>query len=500
MGAKTSKILRIIGYTICGLMLVMGAITAFFAVKTRVLPASYIIIFSVALVLIDAGFIYAQRWKIAGVVTKTIAVLLVLLLLVSITYLHYTYVKLREMSGINTQIDTIQFLVPVDDGAENLLDARDYSFGILRDMDRENTDLVLEETKEELGQSLACQEYDWVYDMVDALLAGEIDGMILNSAYMGILTDTEGYQDFSGKVKSIGFHDVETKMENDDFDVPEDYLYGGEHVFSVYISGSDQEGKPSANDRSDVNILMTVNMDTRQILLISTPRDYYVPISIAEGQNDKLTHTGIYGVDCSRDTLGKLYNLNIDHYLKVNFTGFEQVIDAVGGITVYSEVDFYIDDVVFNKGYNECNGREALLFTRERHLFVDGDRQRGRNQMAVIEAVVDKLTSANAVVNYKEILDEISDCIVTSMTYDEIADLIRFQLSDMRGWDVLKYSVSGTDSMAYTYSWPREELYVMEPDYDTVETAREYLRKMYKGERITVEEQHAPTEETQAQH
>lgn len=485
--SKVRKPLAIIGYVLCGLMLVMGVVTAFFAVKTKMFPASYLVIGGMLLVILAAVFVYCQKWTIGGIVTKVMTLSIIVLLGIGTNYLHYTYEKLRQMSGINTQIDTVQVYVMKGDPADTLNEAKKYRFGIMKDLDRENTDTYMKQIEKETGEKVVCSEYDRAYDMVDALYSGEVQAIIFNDAYLGILTDTEGYMDFEDKVKSIAYQEIITEL--DEFDVPEDYLYGGDHIFTIYISGSDVEGKPSANERSDVNILMTVNMDTRQILLINTPRDFFVPLSISNGQKDKLTHAGIYGVDCSRDTMAKLYNVKIDHYLKINFTGFEKVIDAIGGITVHSDVEFSIDGYDFKVGDNRCTGKTALLFTRERHQFVDGDRQRGRNQMAVIEGVVRELSSANTAVNYKNILDKTSDCVITSMSYDEITDLVRFQLSDMRGWEMLKYSVNGFDAMGYTYSWPNEELYVMEPDYTTVATAKRYLTSMYRGEKISVEEQ-----------
>ena len=240
---------------------------------------------------------------------------------------------------------------------------------------------------------------------------------------------------------------------------------------------------------------MTVNMDTHQILMISTPRDYFVPLSISGNVRDKLTHSGAYGVDVTMDTLEMLYGVNIDDYVRINFDGFMDVIDALGGITVYSDYEFdgFDNDVVnmtyhFNQGYNELNGKQALLFARERHAFTDGDRQRGKNQMAVIEGMIDKALSPQILKNYTNIWSEVSDCVVTSMDYDEIADFVKTQLSDGTNWNVVKYSVTGTDSSSTTYSTGSTEVYVMIPDEETVNQAREYLRQIYAGQTVVIPE------------
>ena len=280
-------------------------------------------------------------------------------------------------------------------------------------------------------------------------------------------------------------------------DINEDYLNSeDDKVFTIIINGVDTRGRTITNSNSDTNILLTVNMNTHQILMISTPRDYFVPLSISGNVRDKLTHSGAYGVDVTMDTLEMLYGVNVDDFVRINFDGFMDVIDALGGITVYSEYEFdgFDNDVVnmtyhFNQGYNDVNGKQALLFARERHAFLDGDRQRGRNQMAVIEGMIDKALSPQILKNYTNIWNEVSDCVLTSMDYDEIAEFVKIQLADSPSWEVVKYSVTGSDAMSTTYSTGSAEVYVMIPDETTVNQAKEYLRQIYAGERVVIPEQ-----------
>ena len=484
MSEKTQKILRVIGYVMGAVLAVLSIVLIVLAIITKAVPTEYVIVFSILLFALIVGILFMQRWVVPGIIGKILALALVVVLAIGCSYLTYTLKKLKAMSSVHTQVDTIKVYVLKEDLATNLSQAKNYRFGIMRELDRENTDKMIAEVENEMGQALATTEYESAYDLVDALCNKDCDAIILNGAYEGILKDTQGYEEFETKVKEIGKREIVSTFE--EFEVPEDYLYGGEHIFTVYISGADVEGKPSTNDRSDVNILMTVNLDTRQILLISTPRDYYIPLSISNGQKDKLTHAGMYGVDCSKDTLSMLYNVTVDDYIKINFTGFEQIIDAIGGITVHSDYAFSIEECSYVVGDNTCNGRQALMFARARKPFMDGDRQRGRNQMAVIQAIVDKLSASNIISNYKQLLDEVSGCMITSMSYDEIADLVKFQLADMRGWEILKYSVTGADSMNTTYSGGSQELYVMVPDEATVDQAKEYLRLMYQNKIIEV--------------
>ena len=242
------------------------------------------------------------------------------------------------------------------------------------------------------------------------------------------------------------------------------------------------------NRNSDVNILITVNTKTRQILMINTPRDFYVPLSISNGVKDKLTHAGCYGIQVSVDTLEMLYGVNIDDYIKINFTGFVDVINELGGVDVYSEYDFMPRHGTqhFTVGYNHVNGTEALGFVRERYSFGSGDRQRGKNQMALIKAMINKCVSTDTLLNYENILGAVSSSIATSMTTDEITGLVKMQLSDMKGWDIQTYSVDGKGDNLMTFSLTAPN-YVMVPTQSTVDMAKEYLRQIYAGETVQVQ-------------
>lgn len=482
---KMTKLLRVMGYVICGLLFTSGLVLMFLVARLKMFPVIYLIIAAVVLVVVTVGFVFTQRWNIGGLITKVISILLIVVMVIGCVYVNYTYKKLGEMTGITTQIDNIQVYVLADDAAESIEDAKDYQFGILSRLDRDNTDSVMADMEAEVGQSLSATEYDSALALAQALYDQSAQAIVLNTAYLSFITETIGFEDFESKVKSIAYKNIESEVE--EADDSDDYLSSEDTVFTIYISGVDTPGKPEQNHNSDVNILLTANLDTRQILMISTPRDYYVPLSISDGENDKLTHAGIYGVDVSKDTLAMLYEVKIDDYVKVNFTGFENIINALDGVDVYSDYSFSSNGFSYTKGYNHLNGEAALVFARERHAFTDGDRQRGRNQMAVIKAIIDDMATSDMLKNYTEVLDEISENIVTSMSYDDISELVQFQLSDMKAWDIQTYSVNGSDSMATTYSAGSQELYVMIPDEDTVEQAKQYLQDMYDGKMIYVE-------------
>ena len=259
--------------------------------------------------------------------------------------------------------------------------------------------------------------------------------------------------------------------------------------FVIYLSGVDTRGELTENARSDVNILAAVNPVTKRVALVNTPRDYYVDLA-GTSSKDKLTHAGLYGVETSMETLGNLYGVNVDHYIRINFAGFISIIDALGGVDVYSDQAFtsvgspgYYDPTTFVEGWNHLDGKSSLAFARERHAFASGDIQRGINQMKVIDAMLNKIKSPALLMGFSKIMDAASDCFVTSFSQDQISALVRMQLSDFAEWDIESYTVTGTSSSSTKcYSAKGQKLYVMKPDDSSVSKAREMLASVLGGE------------------
>ena len=259
--------------------------------------------------------------------------------------------------------------------------------------------------------------------------------------------------------------------------------------FVIYLSGVETRGELTETARSDVNILAAVNPVTKRVALVNTPRDYYVDLA-GTSSKDKLTHAGLYGVETSMETLGNLYGVNVDHYIRINFAGFISIIDALGGVDVYSDQAFtsvgspgYYDPTTFVEGWNHLDGKSALAFARERHAFASGDIQRGINQMKVIDAMLNKIKSPALLMGFSKIMDAASDCFVTSFSQDQISALVRMQLSDFAEWDIESYTVTGTSSSSTKcYSAKGQKLYVMKPDDSSVSKAREMLASVLGGE------------------
>lgn len=265
-----------------------------------------------------------------------------------------------------------------------------------------------------------------------------------------------------------------------------------EKPFNIYISGMDYRGDIDKTEgRSDVNMVVTVNPRTHRILLTSFPRDYEVELSNHNGATDKLTHTGMYGIKVGEDAVSQLTGVKMNYYVKVNFTTIQKFIDAIGGVTVNSDVDFTSevweggdsegDKVVsrhhFVKGENHLDGQLALSFARERHAFEDGDNQRIKNQQAVFQAILEKISSSTTLLNkYNKILGAVGDYMRTNMSEKEIQSIVKMQLDEMPSWYVEKYDVKGYDSYKTTYSGGSQELYVMEHDEDSLATARANIK------------------------
>lgn len=480
---KRNKTLIKLGCLMALLQLVISVVFIVLLHFLDILPNLYKVLISVLLILFCLVTFITQYWKKIGIATKILSFLMCVIMVVGGVYIYNTYLAINKISGVNTQKTTMGVFVLADRDYETIQDVQSLSFGIVNNIDRNNTDNAIAYINKELGTEITVTEYESLPALVDALYSGLTETIILNTSYLNVLTEMESYEDFETRTKMIFSYEQEYTVKTDK---NEEYL-SGEGIFTIYISGIDTNGVPTENRNSDVNIICTVNTNTHQILMINTPRDFFIPLSISGGVNDKLTHAGCYGIDCSVDTLEMLYGINIDYYLKVNFTGFVDIIDAMGGVDVYSEYTFVTrhgnDQIV--EGINHLTGIQALGFARERYSFGTGDRQRGKNQMAVINAVIKKLTTTDTLKNYNGILAAVSESMVTNMSYDMISDLVKMQLEEMPSWDIKTYSVDGTGDNQPTYSLSSPN-YVMVPNEDTVNQAKDYLTRMHNGEIIEI--------------
>ncbi len=400
-------------------------------------------------------------------------------------YIYDASAAVDEIGDVDTKVDVISFYVLKDDKAQSITDAKDYKFGILEVQARENTDKSVKEVESKVGKSLDVAEYEDTTTLVDALYAREVQVIVFNKAFMN--TVEEHYKTFSNDTRELLNNSITSTVERE---VVETNVTT--KPFNVYISGIDVYGDISQTSRSDVNVIATVNPLSKKILLTTTPRDYYVPLytkggeSLSGGMEDKLTHAGIYGVDCSINTLEKLYDIDIDYYVRLNFSSVKQIVNLLGGVSVYSDYDFISDwgpdgagtHYSFKKGYNKVNGKKALAFCRERHHFENGDYQRGRDHQHMIEAILNKAMSPAILPNFSELLRESKSMFQTNMSTKKIKSICSMQLNDMAQWKIVYANAEGSGAKKPTYSIRSTALYVCVPNYDSVAKITKRINKV----------------------
>ena len=477
---------RKISLVVIILQLLVSVLFCVYVGMTGLVPLKYMIPLVIVSVLLLVYQVLSQMTDSSYVIGRVLAIGFCAIFLVGVNYVRESMAALQNVGGATTKVDVISYFVMKDDKAQTLGDAKDYSFGILRAQDRENTDKALEDANKKVGKKLSTVEFEDPLTMVDALYAKEIQAVVLNTSFVD--TVKEQYKTFRTDTRELDTSQIESEVEPIvDTDVTT-------KPFNVYISGIDVYGKIGQTSRSDVNIIATVNPVTKRVLLTSTPRDYYVPLytkggkSYSGGIPDKLTHAGIYGVDCSLNTLEKLYDIDIDYYVGVNFTSLKKIVDLLGGVEVYSDYDFISDwgphgagtHYKFKKGYNKVNGKKALAFCRERHHFANGDYQRGRDHQHMIEAILNKVMSPSVLPNFSKLLKESKSMFQTSMSKDKIVSLCNMQLNDMAKWKISYANAEGSGAKKTTFSIRSTALYVCEPNYSSVKKIAKKMKKVMK--------------------
>lgn len=471
-----------IGYILLGFQIVATLMFVLSVFLMNMLPMSYFTVISAVLALLIL-IVFASQFfsKRKGILGKILSVLLSVVLVTGTFYVYKTTQTVENVTGGNKKLDQIVVVVPMEDSADKLKDAEDYVFGVQYHVKAGAMQETVAAINEELGKEIESVEYTSPYEQVAALESGEVEALVLDEAYIPLLEDQ--YEGFETSIKTIYTYNIESEVQG----LVVNQVKVEQEPFVVYISGIDVYGEIEQNSRSDVNILAVVNPTSHQILLITTPRDYYVEIpGISGGQPDKLTHAGIYGVDASMNTLEGLYDTEVDFYARVNFTSLIEMVDALGGIEVESEIEFTTSTnsgcvVHVEEGINHFNGEEALAFCRERKNLADGDNQRGKHQQAVITAMIQKAISPAILAGANELLDSVSGNVDTNMSTEQIQSLIRSQLANPAPWMIKSVAAVGTGSQQYCYSSGSTLLYVCIPDYDCVEEIAILIDEVEEG-------------------
>lgn len=372
------------------------------------------------------------------------------------------------------ELNTIDFLKKIGDSEYltinyNVVVLKDSDYNAIEDIEGVKLGIVNtypEEALTKLGKKVKVPYYKSsnYTQLVDKLLDGSLKVVLLEDSAIDIISDEN--EGFLNKIKIIYEFSIDIKQKSIEHKV--DIT---KEPFNIYISGIDTYGSVNSVSRSDVNIVMTVVPGKGKIILTWIPRDYYVKLSNVN-EYDKLTHAGIYGVEASVNTIEELLGIDINYYMKLNFSSLVKTVDTLNGITVDSKYSFTsIDGYKFNHGKNGLNGKKALSFVRERKNLPNGDKSRGENQLAVLSAIIDKASSKSIITKYNSFLKNLKSSFVTNLSDKEITNFIKMQIDQDISWDIINITLDGTDGYEYTYSYSKNKLYVMMPDQQTVDDA-----------------------------
>ena len=477
---KNLKITGIIGFIF---QLIFSVVTVVFVIKLNMLPAFYIfwIVFILTLLLLTSGIFIIARSRLRVIMGMVFAFLMsIVLAVVSIKYLIPAIGLFDNITNPSTTYKTTyHVLVKKEDRAQKIEDIKDYKIGVEKSHDFDAMKKALDNLAAQFDHTLNVIAYDDYNSMWSAFLNNSETGTILmDTSFYNIYANSyqEQEDNIENYVRILGDIEVEMKKSyaNNSADVtPQGKLT--ERPFILYLSGIDVSGSINTRSRSDVNIVMVVNPKTHKILLVTVPRDTYVPSPQARGfggtngQCDKLTHAAIYGDnDCAVSIATLEQNvytgIHIDHWIRVNFTSLEKIVDALGGIEAYSEYSytsyFTGEKVYFQKGMNYMDGWKALVFCRERKSIPGEEQQRGRNQLEVVKGIFNKATSPSIIVNYNNVLNEVKNNIVTDISTDEITNLVKMQIDTNASWSFETVSVEVEYVYDYCYSIPSRELCV----------------------------------------
>ncbi len=465
---RKNKKLLMISRGIITILIILSTIFFMMLGITGVVPFGYFTAVAVPYFLflgISSFFLcYSKVKPKCKYVLNGVSCIFIVIISLGIYYLYHTFHFMDQIQYLGYQTENYYVVVLKDSKYKKVQDMKNITIGI-NQTETEN----FQEAYQKLKDIIPFQEktYEDVMSMGEDLLAKKIPAMFISNAYLDIIE--EEMETFENEIKILHTISIQVKkdIEKKDIDVTE-------KPFTLYISGIDVYGNISSVARSDVNMLLTVNPKTHKILLTSIPRDYFVQLHGTTGRKDKLTHAGLYGINCSVQTLEDLLEVDINYYVRVNFTTLINLVDALEGIDVESDYNFTstYSGIKFHKGMNHLNGEAALAFARERYSFRNGDRQRVKDQQAVIAAIIHKVTgSTSLVTKYASLLKTLGNSFQTNMDQNKIYSFVNFQLSKMPSWSIENISLEGSDSRAYTYSYGAQQLYVMEPNQESIQEA-----------------------------
>lgn len=480
MKAFDNKYLKRIVFSIQLISMMLIMIVAY---TIQLIPMKYLIYVGILFVLLLIGeyflIFYKKERSKRSLITQIISMILSCTMVVGAFYIYKTGQVVDLMTESKFQKRAISVIVLKDSEIKNQDQLPKHKTGYISAIDSQTMTYVTDEIKKDIG-SIQLKDYKDFTKMVKGLYDKQVDAIILDEAFRSLVEQTD--ESFSDDTRVI------YQVTKDEAAVSAKNVNVTEKPFLVFVSGNDEYGALSAVSRSDVNMLIGINPKTHQILLISIPRDTYYPLHM-NGQLDKFTHAGIYGLQESVNTLQDMINEDINYYVKMNFTSFINIVDALGGITVNSPAAFTtkIGKYEIKEGENHLNAKQALSFVRERKSFVDGDFARGRNQQRMISAIVKKVCSPAILTSFSAVLDTVSQSIETNFSSSEINSLVQLQLSDMPNWDIQSYQIIGEPNKLPCYSMGGVSASVVQPSVTSIQQATQYIDALMSSQKVQTE-------------
>lgn len=473
-----------INWIIYIIQLIVSIIFMYMLYMINLVPTNYLMILGIILCALIVGeyflIFYKKSKSKRSIITQILSFLLSCAMAVGSFYIYKMGSVVDLLTMETFQQRAISVIVMKDSQIRNEKQLPNHQVGYISTIDSETMNYTVNEIDQSVGH-IELTDYKDFDELMTALYNQKVDAIILDEAFRTLIDqDKKSFDDDTRVIYQVLKEEGSVSAKNVDVT---------QKPFLIYVSGNDQYGDISTISRSDVNMLIAVNPTTHQVLLISIPRDTYYPLH-RNGEYDKFTHAGIYGLQESIDTLQDIMNEEINYYARMNFTSFINIVDAIGGITVNSPSDFTtkIGKYEIKKGENVLDAKQALAFVRERKSFVDGDFARGRNQQRMISAILKKVCSPAILTSFSSVLDTVSESVETNFSTEDINALVQMQLADMPNWDVQSYQIIGSTGMKPCYSSGGRDASVVIPYESSIEKARQYIDDLMAGKVIQTDD------------
>ena len=496
----TRKQKRLISLGAIFIVAVLSVVVTYTVMHIDLLPAKYLLLF--VAIMLTLNILSAVCLLVKKVWTRIIAVIIhILLIVISIVGINYVGKADNFLDDAfeNYTYDITKFNIVVN-ATSNYKTLQDLSG---KDISYFNFYEDIEQIKSEVSKKIENPIFKEQIDLfvtADYLLKDEISALVIDDGFLGALD--ENYNDIDKRVRIIDTFEIKTKVKKDNNSsnpttAPVDpnasttttekleKIKSGNSI-NVFISGSDARSTTiQGNSRSDVNMILTINPDTRTILMTSIPRDYEVLPHGKTGLTGKLSHVGIYGLETTKKTVEDLMGIEINYAIKVGFSAVVELVDLVGGIDINSDQAFdssHIRGWHVEKGINHMDGAKALAYARERYAYSSGDRHRVLNQQQVLQATLKKLMkSSSLLTQYDQVLSSLSQFYITDIPRSVISKYVKMQLNNMSSWKFTSQSVNGGRKYAKTFSAPNTDLFIATPDYNSIKKARNKIQKTIEG-------------------